>query len=232
MEKVRALLIASGLPKFLWREAVMHAVWLKNCTLTKALGGKTPYKALTGFIPGLAGLPVWGAQVWVHDTSTGKLGERAKAACWVGFNSQSKGHRVWWPDTRHVTVEQNLCFTSTPATVQFEDDGPELEEEGVKLSYVKLASTDPPEPSDATSESASESDAQDNALTELHMPPPPPKPELLDLLPAVRCAFASCRKRSATCWQEEEQIGCSRGASQSQRRMLPQLSLPSSLRRS
>ncbi|KZT63132.1 hypothetical protein DAEQUDRAFT_658953, partial [Daedalea quercina L-15889] len=60
--------------------------------------GKTPYEALTGHIPGLAGLPVWGTWVWVHDTSTGKLGEHAKAAHWVGFDSQSKGHRVYWPE--------------------------------------------------------------------------------------------------------------------------------------
>ena len=45
LEKVRAMLHASGLPKFLWGEAINHAVYLKNCTGTKALDGKTPYKA-------------------------------------------------------------------------------------------------------------------------------------------------------------------------------------------
>lgn len=30
LEKVRAMLHASGLPKFLWGEAIRHAVWLKN----------------------------------------------------------------------------------------------------------------------------------------------------------------------------------------------------------
>ncbi|EPS96208.1 hypothetical protein FOMPIDRAFT_35917, partial [Fomitopsis schrenkii] len=52
-----------------------------------------PYEALTGRVPGLAGLPEWGTRVWVHDTSSGKLGERAKAARWVGYDSHSKGHR-------------------------------------------------------------------------------------------------------------------------------------------
>src|SRR6266487_2928527 len=42
MEKVRALIISSGLPLFMWGEALLHAVWLKNRTSTKALGGQTP----------------------------------------------------------------------------------------------------------------------------------------------------------------------------------------------
>ncbi|KAJ3002694.1 hypothetical protein NUW54_g5708 [Trametes sanguinea] len=48
MEKVRAMLITSGMPRYLWGEAVMHATWLKNRTSTKALGGRTPYEAVTG----------------------------------------------------------------------------------------------------------------------------------------------------------------------------------------
>ncbi|KZT68601.1 hypothetical protein DAEQUDRAFT_644385, partial [Daedalea quercina L-15889] len=144
----------------------------------------TPYEALTGCVPGLAGLPVWGAQVWVHDTSTGKLGERAKAGRWVGFDSQSKGHRVYWPDGRRITVERNLRFTNTPDFVHFEDDGPELEGEEVKSSYVKPMSTD--SPASESEPSADESDGSDDAPDEPHTPPPPPKPEILDTPPTPR----------------------------------------------
>ena len=50
-EKVRALLYDSGLPGFLWEEAVNHATWLKNRTSTKALDGKTPFEAVHGEAP-------------------------------------------------------------------------------------------------------------------------------------------------------------------------------------
>ena len=33
-ERARALLIASGLPRFLWEEAMRHTTWLQNCTPT------------------------------------------------------------------------------------------------------------------------------------------------------------------------------------------------------
>src|SRR5271168_3746305 len=73
LEKVRPMLHASGLPKFLWGEAINHAVYLKNRTATKALDGKTPYEAFHGTKPNLRGLPEFGSQVWVHDTSESKL---------------------------------------------------------------------------------------------------------------------------------------------------------------
>lgn len=96
----------------------------------------TPFEAVTGRAPGLAGLPVWGTKVWVHDTSTGKLGVRAKDARWVGFDAQSRGHRVYWPDGRRVTVERNVRFSVDEPTVVYEDDGVELEGEGVLRSRL------------------------------------------------------------------------------------------------
>jgi transposase InsO family protein len=48
LERVWAVLHHSSLPKFLWGEAVLHAVWLKNQTSTCALKSLTPFEALTG----------------------------------------------------------------------------------------------------------------------------------------------------------------------------------------
>ncbi|GBE84202.1 hypothetical protein SCP_0601800 [Sparassis crispa] len=128
-EKGHAMLIAAGLPRFLWGEAVLHAIYLKNRTSTKALNGRTPYEAVTGDLPDLSGIPEWGARIWVHDTATGKMGERAKPGHWVGFDTQSKGHRVYWPDKRSVTVECNVRFGEPHAVLPNSDDGLELEGE-------------------------------------------------------------------------------------------------------
>ena len=64
---------ASGLPKFLWGEAIKHAVYLKNRTSTKALDGKTPFEAFHGTRPNLYGLPEFGCKVWVHTMEGSKL---------------------------------------------------------------------------------------------------------------------------------------------------------------
>jgi hypothetical protein len=78
VEKVRAMLHESSLPKTLWGEAVRHAVWLKNHTPTKALNRGTPFEAATGKKPDLNKACPWGSKVWVQTESGDKLGG------WVG----------------------------------------------------------------------------------------------------------------------------------------------------
>jgi len=110
MEKVRAMLHDSQLPKFLWGEALNHAVYLKNRTWTRALKGTTPYEVLTGSKPDLSTLHPWGSRVWVHDTSGSKLDGRAKEGHWVGFDEESQAHRIYWEAKRSVTVERSIKF--------------------------------------------------------------------------------------------------------------------------
>lgn len=63
LEKIRALLHQSQLPKSLWGEALQHATWLMSRTLTRVLGDKTPFKALYGKKLNLGHLPGWGCEV-------------------------------------------------------------------------------------------------------------------------------------------------------------------------
>lgn len=64
---------AADSPKILWSEAVMHAIWLKNCTCICRLGKRTPYKMLYKAKPSLANIPAWGYPMKVHTTSGSKL---------------------------------------------------------------------------------------------------------------------------------------------------------------
>ena len=73
------MLHANGMPKFLWGEAINHAVYLKNRTPTKALDEKTPYEVFYGVKPNLKGLLEFGSKVCVHKTDGTKLDGRAVA---------------------------------------------------------------------------------------------------------------------------------------------------------
>jgi len=73
MEWVHTVLHASGLPHYLWGEAVRHICWLKNHTSTKALPDKTPYEVATGIKPDLSCVHEWGSIVWVHNPADSKL---------------------------------------------------------------------------------------------------------------------------------------------------------------
>ena len=111
VERIRAFTHSSGLPKFLWGEALRHAMWLKNCTATCALDGRTPYQALFGPVPDLSALQPWGTTVWVHDANGTKLDARTREGRWLGFDTESHAHRVYFAATRNVATERNVYFS-------------------------------------------------------------------------------------------------------------------------
>jgi len=74
LERVRALLHASGLPKFLWGEAARHVIWLMNRTSTTSVDGMTPFEAVFGTKPDLSSVREWGDKVYVRVEDGNKLG--------------------------------------------------------------------------------------------------------------------------------------------------------------
>ncbi len=114
MERVHVFSHSTGLPKFLWGEAIRHTTWLHNRTATHALDGLTPYQALFGSPPDMSGICNWGSIVWVHDDTKYKLDPRAREGRWVGFDTESRAHQVYFPSTRNVTVERNIYFGVAP----------------------------------------------------------------------------------------------------------------------
>ena len=113
LDGVRALLSASGLPASLWGEALKHMVWIRNRSPTKALDGMTPYEAVYGEKPMLKGTREWGSLCWVTRKSS-KIRDRAEEGRWIGFDDSSKGHRIYWPTRRTISVEHDVKFTPAP----------------------------------------------------------------------------------------------------------------------
>lgn len=109
-EQARALLLASGLPCFLWEEAMKHSAWLQNRSPTCSLDGKTPYEARHGKKPHLACIQESGVAAYVKQLHAGKLDARAQLGQFIGYDHESKGYRIYWPTKRSVTVEQNIIF--------------------------------------------------------------------------------------------------------------------------
>jgi len=112
IERMRALLHQSGLPPTLWAEALHFVVWVKNQTLTKALGNVTPFEKLTGRKPNIAGVPKWGQCVWVHTNANNKLGVHTELAQWVGYSDDSThAHCIYWAGMNKVSMERDIKFT-------------------------------------------------------------------------------------------------------------------------
>ena len=88
-----------------------HTTWLQNQTPACALDGKTSYEMKNKKKPYLGGIHEFGAATYVKDLKAGKLDDRAQLGCFVGYDSESKGYRIYWPGKWSVMVERNVVFS-------------------------------------------------------------------------------------------------------------------------
>ena len=68
--------------------------------------------------PSLKNLPVWGCHVWVHNSMSGsKLDMQARDGNWVGFDPESDGHQIYFPDCGTVGVKCSIAFEQCNVSV-------------------------------------------------------------------------------------------------------------------
>ena len=96
-EHTQALLIASGLPRFLWEEVMKHVTWIQDRTPTRANSGKSPNEMRCKKKPHLAGIQEFGAAAYVKDLKARKLDSHTKVSQFVGYDLESKGYWIYWP---------------------------------------------------------------------------------------------------------------------------------------
>ena len=52
----------------------------------------------------------WGTIVWIKQLDAGKLDLRAEEAHLVGYDEESKGFCIYWPNKCKVSVERDMYF--------------------------------------------------------------------------------------------------------------------------
>ena len=142
IKHARAMLIDSGLPTFLWKEAIRFSMWIRNRTTTHHLDGRTPCEVLYGVKPEIGGIHLWGSRVWVRSLTAGKLDPRGREGRFVGYDAESKGCRIYWTDSRTIGVERNLIFEDRP----MDNELIFLPESSVTKNRPKVAQTAQPTP--------------------------------------------------------------------------------------
>ena len=113
LERVRAMLGDSGLPKKLWAEAVVTANYIRNRSPVSTRD-KTPWELFFGKKPDVAGMRVFGARAYVHDPRQlrGKLKKRSEMGYLVGYEPNAKGYRIYMDSGKmrtavHVVLEES-----------------------------------------------------------------------------------------------------------------------------
>jgi hypothetical protein len=208
LEHVRTLQHEAGLPKMLWGKALRHATWLKNCMATHVLDTKMPFEALFGTPPDLSVAHLWGCKVWVHDDTGSKLNARAREGWWLGFNLDSRAHRIYWSQSTTVNVERNVYFASAGPL-----EGEELQTDPIGSKQTAtldtpLTSTSPLLPSSPTQSSPSPPQAPkpDSPPVPLHRSACIPKPSCIicELQAGVRVSGADDPEELGGVWTVDD----------------------------
>ena len=173
LERIRALMHESSLPKSLWGEALRHAAWLKNRTATRLLDGKTPFEALYGKPPDLSALRVWGCPIWVHDPNRPKLHVRAREARWLGIDTDTKSHRIFWPHSGNVNVERNVYFGTSAQLEGEEENAPRASSEQAAVPPTPSTLPEIDSPDDPDMPNLEEIPEEEEKEEEQPKPPPP-----------------------------------------------------------
>lgn len=109
-DMARALLIESGLPKYLWTYALMTATHIRNRCYVQRIK-TTPYEMITGIKPNLSKLHIFGTLCYPFITGTKKLDPRCKRGYFIGYDRESPAYLVYYPETRTVMKHRLVTFT-------------------------------------------------------------------------------------------------------------------------
>ena len=112
MEMARCMVKNQFLPHAFWLEAVMCATYVLNRCPTKALQSITPYEAWHGRKPSVAHLRVFGylAYALVPVQHSKKLDDKAVKCIFVDYSFESKGYRLYHPQTKRILVSRDVVF--------------------------------------------------------------------------------------------------------------------------
>jgi len=131
LEVARSIMFQMNVPKYLWSEAVLTAVYLINRMPSRILGMKSPVELLMGRQEFKVPPKVFGCVCFVRDhrPSVGKLDPQAVKCIFVGYSSTQKGYKCWDPIGKRLFVSMDVTFReSEPYYTQPGDLDPLLEE--------------------------------------------------------------------------------------------------------
>ena len=110
-EMARCLLIEAQLPKYLWTYAVMAAAYIRNrCYVQRHQ--QTPYFMLTGKVPNISNMHVFGTICYPHKQNKSKLDPRCSKGVFLGYDKGSPAYIVFHPESNSILMYRVVTFTN------------------------------------------------------------------------------------------------------------------------
>lgn len=110
IEKARAMIIDSSIPKCFWGEAVRTAAYLLNRSPTTALENKTPYEMWNDKKPDLNNLRIFGSTAFLRKSKVSDKFDGKSLKCrMVGYGLQNT-YRLWNDDLKCIKIGRDVIF--------------------------------------------------------------------------------------------------------------------------
>lgn len=112
LDRVRCMLIDSGLSRGFWAEAVHAAVRIINSVPCKGTKDKSPEELWTGRTPDLSTFRVFGCTAFAHvpDQKRTKLDDKGIECTFVGYSDTSKAYRLYCRSTKKIIISRDVTF--------------------------------------------------------------------------------------------------------------------------
>ena len=112
LEKARALMLQSHVPKRFWSQGIQSAAYLINRLPSSVLDYKSPFELLKGRKIDISHLRTFGCTCFVHVQADkrDKLDPRSIKCMFLGYSSTQKGYKCYNPLTRKIFVSRDVVF--------------------------------------------------------------------------------------------------------------------------
>lgn len=136
LERVRCMLLTSGLPNHFWGEAANTAAHLINKCPSSANEFRTPDELWNGRVSDYSYLKPFGCRAYAHVRQD-KLEPRALKCVLLGYPAGVKGYKLWCtePGNGKVIISRDVVFKEDEMPyLKSEEEAPET----VKLTKLRL----------------------------------------------------------------------------------------------
>ncbi|KAG6501037.1 hypothetical protein ZIOFF_040903 [Zingiber officinale] len=112
MDIVRSMMKAKSMPKEFWAEVVSCVVHVLNRCPSRSIQKNTPYELWSGKKPNISHLKVFGCVAYAHvpDAIQKKLDDKANKCIFIGYSSETKGYKLFNPDTGKAIISRDVTF--------------------------------------------------------------------------------------------------------------------------
>ena len=121
IETSRCLLHDANLEKRFWAEAVSTANYLRNRRPSQPLDNKTPYEIFHKQKPHIDHLRCFRSKAYSLNEHRSKLDSKSIECILVGYDTSSKGYRLFNLKTKKIIIARNVLFNETSNNQQIFD---------------------------------------------------------------------------------------------------------------